>query len=73
MVPVVDTAAGGGDVGRGDRSAAQMAKGAGTTAEVKSLLIAESWVRARDINVDTHNRIVSLQGTVSSREQSALA
>jgi hyperosmotically inducible protein len=38
----------------------------GITSSVKSKLIADEVVKARNINVDTHDRIVTLTGTVQS-------
>src|SRR5262249_61107589 len=39
---------------------------AGITSSVKSKLIADEVVKARDINVDTRDRVVTLTGTVQS-------
>ena len=38
----------------------------GITSSVKSKLIADEVVNARNINVDTHDRVVTLTGTVQS-------
>src|SRR5262245_53930987 len=38
----------------------------GITSSVKSKLIADDVVKARDINVDTHDRVVTLTGMVQS-------
>jgi hyperosmotically inducible protein len=38
----------------------------GITSSVKSKLIADEVVKARNINVDTHDRVVTLTGTVQS-------
>ena len=73
VVAAVGGAAGGYYVGKDERSAGQVAKDAALTAEVKSLLIAESGIRAFDINVDTYNNTVTLKGTVKSGAQRALA
>ena len=72
VAAVGGAAAGGYYVGKDERSAGQVAKDAALTAEVKSLLIAESGIRAFDINVDTYNNTVTLKGTVKSGAQRAL-
>jgi hyperosmotically inducible protein len=39
----------------------------GVTTKVKSRLAADDMVKANDINVDTHNKVVTLTGTVDSQ------
>jgi hyperosmotically inducible protein len=46
---------------------------AGITTSVKSQLVDDELVRARNINVDTQNRVVTLQGDVRSAEEEARA
>src|SRR5438105_12831270 len=40
---------------------------AGITTAVKAKMAADSQVKASEINVDTHNRVVTLNGTVGSQ------
>ncbi|PYR71342.1 MAG: hypothetical protein DMF88_00055, partial [Acidobacteria bacterium] len=40
---------------------------AGITMAVKAKMAADGTVKASEINVDTHNRVVTLNGTVGSR------
>ncbi len=42
---------------------------AGITTAVKSKMAADDTVKASEINVDTHNRVVTLNGTVGSQAQ----
>src|SRR5205085_11702688 len=42
---------------------------AGITTAVKSKMAADSTVKASEINVDTHNRVVTLNGTVGSQTE----
>lgn len=42
---------------------------AGITTAVKSKMAADDTVKASEINVDTHNRVVTLNGTVGSRAE----
>jgi osmotically-inducible protein OsmY len=42
---------------------------AGITTAVKSKMAADDTVKASEINVDTHNRVVTLNGTVASRSE----
>lgn len=46
---------------------------AGITTSVKSQLVADELVRARNINVDTRERVVTLTGEVRSAEEEAQA
>lgn len=62
-------AAGGYYVGKDERTAGEIADDAAITTAVKSRLIGEEMVRARDINVDTHLKVVTLRGTVRSEEE----
>lgn len=62
-------AVGGYYVGKDERSAVQIAEDAAITAAVKARLIADPDVRALDINVDTYESVVILQGKVTSRDQ----
>src|SRR5947208_4683665 len=45
----------------------------GITTSVKTQLMADDLVKARNINVDTRERVVTLTGTVQSREEEAKA
>jgi hyperosmotically inducible periplasmic protein len=45
----------------------------GITSSVKSKLIADDVVKARNINVDTHDRVVTLTGTVQSPTEESRA
>ena len=42
---------------------------AGITTAVKAKMAADSQVKASEINVDTHNRVVTLNGTVGSQTE----
>lgn len=66
-------AVGGYYVGKDERSAVQIAEDAAITASVKTRLIADPDVRALDINVDTYESVVILQGKVANREQRSTA
>jgi hyperosmotically inducible protein len=66
-------AVGGYYVGKDERTAVQIAEDAAITATVKARLIADPDVRALDINVDTFDAVVILQGKVTSREQRGIA
>lgn len=73
-VPLVigGAAVGGYYVGKDDRSADTIAKDGAITAAVKSRFIGDKYVDAFDINVDTHEGIVTLHGDVTNtiaREQ----
>ena len=46
---------------------------AGITTSVKTQFMADDLVKARNINVDTRDRIVTLTGTVQSRDEEAKA
>lgn len=62
-------AAGGYYVGQDERTAGEITDDAAITTAVKTRLIGEEMVRARDINVDTHLRVVTLRGTVRNAEE----
>jgi len=67
-------AVGGYFIGKDDRSADQIAKDSTITARVKSRFIGDKYVDAFDINVDTYEGKVTLQGEVNNniaREQAA--
>ena len=66
-------AVGGYYVGKDERTAVQIAEDAAITAAVKTRFIADPDVRALDINVDTYESVVILQGKVVSREQRGAA
>lgn len=66
-------AVGGYYVGKDERTAVQIAEDAAITAAVKARLIADPDVRAFDINVDTYDAVVLLQGRVTTREQRVAA
>lgn len=73
-VPLVigGAAVGGYYVGKDDRSADTIAKDGAITASVKSRFIGDKYVDAFDINVDTHEGVVTLYGDVTNtiaREQ----
>src|SRR5689334_23550213 len=42
---------------------------AGTTSAVKSKMASDDTVKASEINVDTHNHVVTLNGTVGSKAE----
>lgn len=62
-------AAGGYYVGKDERTAGEIADDVAITTAVKSRLIGEEMVRARDINVDTRLKVVTLHGTVRSEAE----
>lgn len=65
-------AAGGYYVGKDERSAAQIAKDGSITTRIKSRLVADPYVRAFAVDVDTYENVVTLSGRVTSyveREQ----
>lgn len=67
-------AVGGYFIGKDDRSADQIARDSTITARVKSRFIGDKYVDAFDINVDTYEGKVTLQGEVNNniaREQAA--
>jgi len=61
-------AAGGYYVGTDERSAGQIARDAAITGKVKTRLARDDQVRALDVNVDTYNYVVVLNGHVTSAE-----
>ncbi len=69
-VVVGGAAAGGYYLGKDDRSPDVVASDASITAEVKARLIEEPGIRSGQINVDTHESVVTLRGEVASVEQS---
>jgi hyperosmotically inducible periplasmic protein len=66
-------AAGGYYVGKDERSADQIAADSAITSSVKTKLIADTSVKALDVNVDTRNNVVILRGTVAKAEQRTAA
>lgn len=62
-------AAGGYYVGKDERTAGEIADDVAITTAVKSRLIGEEMVRARDINVDTRLKVVTLHGSVRSEAE----
>lgn len=66
-------AAGGYYIGKDERSASQIADDAAITATVKAKLIADSEVKALDINVSTYENVVILQGKVAAASQRSRA
>lgn len=60
-------AAGGYYVGKDERTAGEIASDANITATVKTRMVADDTVRARDINVDTFRKVVTLRGVTVSR------
>lgn len=73
-IPVLigGAAVGGYYLGKDDRDPTQIAADSSITAKVKSKFIADKYVDAFDINVDTHAGVVTLHGDVSNtvaREQ----
>ncbi len=67
-VPLVigGAAVGGYYLGKDDRSADTIAKDGAITASVKSRFIGDKYVDAFDINVDTHEGVVTLHGDVTN-------
>lgn len=66
-------AVGGYYVGKDERTAVQIAEDAAITATVKARLIADPDVRAFDIDVDTYDAVVILQGRVTTPQQRGIA
>ncbi len=66
-------AAGGYYVGKDKRTTSQIAVDGGITAAVKAKLIADTEVKALDINVDTYENVVILRGEVTTAAQRAQA
>ena len=66
-------AVGGYQLGKDSRSMEQVATDARITASVKSALIRNETIRARDINVDTFDNTVTLNGHVENRAEYKLA
>jgi hyperosmotically inducible periplasmic protein len=66
-------AAGGYQLGKDERSAAQVTRDGATTAAIKSRLIADSEVSAFNVNVDTYANRVTLRGTVGVYQARARA
>ena len=54
-------------IAKDDRSAGTIAKDAGITASVKSKLIRDKKIKAFDIDVDTHQGVVTLNGHVPNQ------
>ena len=67
-VPVLigGAAVGGYYLGKDDRSADTIARDGAITATVKSKFIGDKYVDAFDINVDTHEGVVTLSGDVTN-------
>lgn len=61
-------AAGGYYLGKDERSAGQIADDAAITTKVKTAFARDDLVRALDVNVDTYNGVVVLNGIVRSDE-----
>ena len=59
-------AAGGYYVGKDERTTGEITDDGVITAAVKTKFIGDDLVKARNINVDTYRRVVSLRGTVDS-------
>lgn len=59
-------AAGGYQLGKDERSAAQVTRDGATTATIKSRLIVDKVVSAFNVNVDTYDNRVTLRGTVGT-------
>jgi hyperosmotically inducible protein len=66
-------AAGGYYAGKDERTASQIARDGAITTEVKSKMIADTAVKALDVNVDTYENVVILRGTVRNTSQRAAA
>jgi hyperosmotically inducible periplasmic protein len=66
-------AAGGYYAGKDERTASQIAKDAAITTEVKSKMIADTAVKALDVNVDTYENVVILRGSVRNASQRTAA
>jgi len=59
-------AAGGYAVAKDERSAKQIADDASITASIKTKLLADKYVKGFAIDVDTYNRVVTLNGELTS-------
>ena len=66
-------AAEGGYVAGKDQSAGQTMRDQAITAKIKTKLIGNSKVAARNINVDTDGGVVTLRGTVRSSKEASIA
>lgn len=66
-VVVGGAAAGGYYVGQDERTAAQIATDASITSTINTRYVQDGMVKARTINVDTYNGVVTLYGTVPSQ------
>lgn len=66
---VAGAAAGGYIVGKDERSMEQIAKDVVITASVKTSLLRDSQIHGFDIDVDTHEGVVTLHGHVESKSQ----
>ena len=66
-------AAGGYAAGKDERSASVMASDGRITTAVKARLVADSELKALDINVDTYDSVVTLRGNVRRAAQSSAA
>lgn len=60
-------AAGGYYVGQDDRSAGQIAEDASITSTINTRYVQDDLVKARTINVDTYNGVVTLYGSVANQ------
>ena len=60
-------AAGGYYVGQDERSAGQIATDASITSTINTRYVQDDLVKARTINVDTYNGVVTLYGTVANQ------
>lgn len=66
---VAGAAAGGYIVGKDERSMEQIAKDVVITTSVKTALLRDSQIHGFDINVDTHQGVVTLRGHVENKSQ----
>lgn len=73
LLLVAGGAAEAGYVAGQDRSAGTTISDQWVTSKVKTKLIADSLVKARNVNVDTSNGVVTLRGIVFSSQQDARA
>lgn len=55
-------------VGKDERTAGEIADDAAITTAVNARFVRDDLVRARDINVDTFRKVVTLRGTVQTEE-----
>jgi hyperosmotically inducible periplasmic protein len=60
-------------IAKDERSAGTIAKDAGITASVKSKLIRDKQIKALDIDVDTHQGVVTLNGHVPNESTQSRA